>query len=123
MTFTATFTVPGEPVPKARARVTARGTFTPERTRAHTEAVQWAWNAAVKGHHDDGTARYRVDLLFICKSRVHADIDNIAKLVFDALNGLAWKDDWQVDEGLLLRRFSRSLQPCTIVTIRELGQP
>lgn len=49
---------------------------------------------------------------------VKPDVDNIAKLVLDALNGLAYADDKQVVGLMTIKkdRF-RDVEPCTEVTI------
>ena len=48
---------------------------------------------------------------------VKPDIDNCIKGVFDALNGIAWKDDNQVVEVRSLKLYS--ITPMIIVTIKE----
>ncbi|MDF2537449.1 MAG: Holliday junction resolvase [Herbinix sp.] len=47
------------------------------------------------------------------------DIDNIAKVILDALNGIAYKDDTQV-VTLEVRKFYKDT-PCVIVDIEEVG--
>jgi hypothetical protein len=46
-TFSISFTLPGAPVGKARARVTKNGTYTPRKTRRHGSAVRAAARAAI----------------------------------------------------------------------------
>ena len=94
------FEVLGEPVAKARARVTKRGTYTPKKTEIAERAVAWSFQAASGrsggSHLFSDDAEFGLDLIFHLKSRRRRDIDNLGKLVLDALNGVAWKDDSQV---------------------------
>lgn len=100
---------------KQRARTTrARGTYTPAETRRAMELVQTEWLAATSGTgmprplfaaHEPvavSVTTYR-PLPARRPARVAAepdtyrpDLDNVAKLVLDALDGLAWEDDAQV---------------------------
>jgi Holliday junction resolvase RusA-like endonuclease len=47
------------------------------------------------------------------------DVDNYAKLVLDALNGVTWRDDSQITDLLVRKRYSA--RPRTIVVIHSLG--
>ena len=94
------FTVPGEPVPKARPRVVRghgqkRG-YTPERTAVAETAVGWRFRQAVKGHGVDADSSFGVIAVFCRQTRIRCDVDNLLKTVLDGLNGVAWRDDWQV---------------------------
>lgn len=99
---------------KQRSRTTRNGTYTPEETRRAMDLVGAEWLAAVSGtglprpmfgaHEPVAVAitTYR-PLPKGRPARVEAeadtfrpDVDNVAKLVCDALNGLAWADDAQV---------------------------
>jgi len=90
------FEVPGEPVAKARPRLGIKGhTYTPEKTRQAEGRVQQ--------HCFVANPRLRpVEGLVCLKLRFHlgglgrADLDNLIKLISDALNGIAWGDDAQV---------------------------
>jgi Holliday junction resolvase RusA-like endonuclease len=44
------------------------------------------------------------------------DLDNIAKLYCDALNGIVWKDDSQIVNMQLTKRYGH--EPKTIITVR-----
>lgn len=50
---------------------------------------------------------------------VKPDIDNCIKGVFDALNGVAWKDDNLVVEVSSFKRYSH--KPMIVVTIKEVS--
>jgi Holliday junction resolvase RusA-like endonuclease len=109
------FTVPGEPVPQPRPRVSTRGGFArayvPAKhpVHAYREAVAAAALAAGAGVHGEPVSVV-IDLVWqrpkshMRKSGVkpdapvlpRADVDNAAKAVLDSLNGVAWEDDGQV---------------------------
>lgn len=96
-----TFTVPGEPIGKARPRVTKHGTYTPKATRQAEGRIQSAFLTvypaqAALANVDDVYA-WRLHLVLYRYERVQRDVDNLQKLVMDALNGLAYADDSQVE--------------------------
>lgn len=89
------FTVKGDPVVKQRPRVTRRGTFTPQATLDGEAAVQAAFLTAYP------TARplnawWSLSITLACETARRSDIDNMAKLVMDALNGHLYPDDYTV---------------------------
>jgi Holliday junction resolvase RusA-like endonuclease len=96
-------TIPGEPVPKSRARVRLIGhgenkkvtSYTPQHTvlaqQAVTNAVRAVYQEAPVGEHD-----FSVALHFSMASWQRRDVDNLAKLVLDAITGVVWVDDSQV---------------------------
>jgi Holliday junction resolvase RusA-like endonuclease len=88
-------TVPGNPVSKGRPRCGHRGVYTPEKTLLAEDVVRTLWWE--KYGSEPWTTPVRVFLTFLEGPGQRAqDIDNLAKLVLDALNGLAWEDDKQV---------------------------
>lgn len=103
-----TFTVPGPPVPKARARVTSRidadgkrdtRSFTPAKTKAYENHVAVIAGAA-RSHlrqwpHLDAKARFGLSVS-IFRSAERGDLDNFVKAISDACNGVLWVDDSQV---------------------------
>ena len=110
-----TFSVPGDPVPQPRPRITVRGShghaYTPSDhpIHAYRAAIAAAARAAGAGVHGD-PVRMVIDFVFarpkshmrktgIAKNAPQLprpDIDNLEKAVLDALNGVAWEDDTQV---------------------------
>lgn len=98
MKLVAAFTVAGNPVSKERPRVEGGRARTTEKTIAAEDRVRWAFLDQCKGVEINPRARYRVMMAFVSSDRRHRDIDNLAKLVLDALNGLAYVDDHLVDE-------------------------
>jgi Holliday junction resolvase RusA-like endonuclease len=101
----AKFSVRGNPVSKARARVGERGAWTPEAVTAHEDKTRWAFLEQCKGVEVDHRARYRVMIAYVATDRIHRDVDNLAKLTLDALNGHIYKDDSQIDELSVRRVF------------------
>ena len=102
-TLAASFTVHGEPVSKQRARVTGRGTYTPAKTREAEAEVRNRYFASLDLLASDADDRdedgsYAVHITFTNGNRRRRDLDNMTKLVLDALNGVAWVDDVQVVE-------------------------
>ena len=112
------FTVPGQPVGKARARTVVQGgkthSFTPAKTARYEAFVAGVYKSLYPGAKPlTSPVELCIDAFFeIPKSwpvekrkralagmifpTVKGDFDNIAKAVSDALNGLAWEDDKQV---------------------------
>jgi Holliday junction resolvase RusA-like endonuclease len=108
------FTVAGRPVPWARTRTNGRRRFTPAKQRDHAAAVAAAAEAyrraarlpvpvwTVAPLHVHVSFRYQVPKRGAAGAAVgdprpgRPDIDNLLKLVLDALNGVVWADDAQV---------------------------
>lgn len=111
------FTIPGKPRGKQRPRVTRNGSFTPKETRKYEAAVRKAFNTErwVSGTLFDSrdvtqaeaviTAYFPVPASWPKTKRASAfgtpytgkpDADNIAKIILDALNGVAYPDDAMV---------------------------
>ncbi len=109
------FSVPGDPVPQPRPRITVRGkhghAYVPgdHPIHAYRQAVALAARAAGAIVHGDPVSVV-IDFVF-ARPKSHMrknglaasaprlprpDIDNLEKAVLDSLNGVAWKDDTQV---------------------------
>lgn len=101
------FTVPGQPVPKARARVTKGGhAFTPAKTKAYSDLVGVLCRVA-SSHTGplDGPVALSVNFTLKAPAKMprdrslpttKLDIDNLIKAIMDGMNGIAWHDDAQV---------------------------
>ena len=87
--------IPGDPYTQARARVTKYGTYTPKNTRDHTDKVRQVFEAAEVADYDRA-ATFRLDTHFYLGTRRRADNTNLTKLVEDALNKVAYEDDWRI---------------------------
>jgi hypothetical protein len=94
----ASFTVPGDPVPKKRRVGMGRGAFTPAATVKAEKAVKAAFSAALPGWVAEPDRTYGVLVEFRTGSGSLVDIDNATKLVLDALNKVFWQDDIQVGD-------------------------
>lgn len=97
------FLVDGRPRPKERPRLGRRGrVYTPVRTLQYERAVLDAASWCVPRDWPLN-CQYSVEMVFTFKRGATPDIDNVAKAVFDGLNGVAWDDDRQVVQMSALR--------------------
>lgn len=123
------FIVYGEPQGKARPRFarTNKGvrTFTPQKTTEYEERVQLAYRQVYKDEPIQKPVKVYIQAHFSMpkswsrKKKVESllhrptkkpDVDNIAKAICDALNGVAYKDDSQIVE----LNVSKYYAPCDI---------
>jgi len=135
---TITFIVPGQPVAKARARVTKTGhAYTPKKTVDYERAVGMACKLAMA--RDGAEMLTGPVMLYVCammeiprsysikrraamQGRPHVfrpDSGNILKAVEDSLNGIAYKDDSQIAETRIRKVYG--LDPCISVRVEELS--
>jgi len=121
------FTVYGKPVAKGRARVTIRGGFarayTPDKTVRYEKLIAHEARLAMLGKAlFEGPVSMMLSI-YLCiprawnkKKRLSAingdiypitkpDSDNICKGVSDALNGIIYKDDSQIVDHLISKRY------------------
>lgn len=122
----AYFTVDGEPASKARARWdTARGgkPYTPKSTKEAENKIGWLFRKAVGPFKPSATDSFGVFAVFHCGTRQRRDVDNMIKLIMDALNGIAWVDDMQVSE--VAGRVSRGVPDARteVLIYRTLSSP
>ena len=116
-----TFTIPGDPIGKERPRVANGHAYTPAKTKAYEDKVRWCFKQA-HGRPISGpvfiaiTAHYPIPKKATKADRAameagarlpmrKPDVDNIAKICMDALNGVAYKDDAQVVGLVVLKRY------------------
>lgn len=141
------FTVEGVPVGKGRPRACRVGNgirmYSPAATERYESLVRDAFNAAISKRHpglesmlDPIASAIQLTVLAyfpIPKSRskkFHAaaelenvpvttrpDFDNVGKIVSDALNGVAWRDDALVSYCIIVKRYS--LRPRVEIRIAE----
>lgn len=133
------FVVPGVPVGKGRPKFARRGNFvtayTPEKTASYENLVKIYAAEAMRGRRlldkpvvVNLIATFDVPTSWSKKKRIEAltgnlypagryDIDNIAKGVFDACNGILWVDDKQVVECHLYKRYGE--KPFASITVEE----
>jgi Holliday junction resolvase RusA-like endonuclease len=120
------FTVPGAPVPCARARVFKDSrtgktrSANPARTTAYKRAARThcALAANLARWKPDAGGEYEVVLVVYRAKRV-GDLDNYYKGVIDAMKGIAWVDDRQVVEAHVTLRVDR-VNPRVVVSVAKL---
>ena len=142
---TITFVVHGEPRGKARPRFDSRHrrTFTPKGTKEYEKQIRKVYLHAYAGGDDlispdplEGplrmviTAGFRIPktaskirkdgmihgLIFPTKK---PDADNIAKIIADALNGIAYKDDAQIVILYVAKHYTQG-EPYVHIQLEEL---
>lgn len=124
------FIVPGPPVPWARARRMGNRYFVDGETERQKNAVSFAAKkagAVVIEGPVHVTLEFRMPLVKGAKGfgahTKRPDIDNLCKLVLDALNGTAWRDDGVVMSLSASKVYAPDgEEPRTRVEIRPLGQ-
>jgi crossover junction endodeoxyribonuclease RusA len=87
------FVIRGRPVPLQRSRTSTGRHYLPRRSRDYRVLVQAEWMAA--GRPALGATPFTLSARFY-GANPRADLDNLAKAILDALNGLAYADDSQL---------------------------
>ncbi len=114
------FIIPGKPQGKARPRVTRNGTYTPQRTKDYQNRIKQAYNgeylpekpliATIVCYYsiakNTSKAKHRLMLEGKLFPLVRPDIDNVAKVILDALNGVAYKDDNLIVQLQIKKKYS-----------------
>ena len=112
------FVVKGKPIGKQRPKFARRGnfvtTYTPQKTKDYENTIKNTFLSQIDEKYDkdySGAVKIKIWAFFEpCKSYSKKkynelletphlkkpDGDNIIKIVCDALNGIAWKDDSQI---------------------------
>lgn len=132
VTNTRNFRVNMKPAGKARPRVTRLGTFNTEKTRTDEKHIQLVYSSLYGRLKPFEGAVHLVIFAYdsLPKSKpksieeepyiVKPDADNIAKLVCDALNGIAYKDDAQIVQLQVVKKNrSRLITPSLDVYVSE----
>lgn len=121
------FFVPGKPQGKGRPRAVARGKFvrmyTPEKTASYESTVALAASEAmgdrppmegplavvmrialpVPASWSNRKKAHAIDCIVLPITK--PDADNVIKAVFDAINGVVWRDDTQVVDLRMIKRY------------------
>ena len=97
-----TLCLPGDPVPKGRPRVYNGHGVTDRRTRNAENRVYSEFRRKY-GDVEPIKGDVRIRLEFWMASWHPRDFDNLAKLVTDALNGVAYADDVQIIDARILK--------------------
>lgn len=134
------FTVPGKIVGKGRPRFTFKGGFakvyTPKKTKDFEDKIALCYRKN-SNHKSDKALRLKIfayreipksttkklkqwllEKVFLCT--VKPDIDNIIKVVLDALNNVAYNDDIQVCQLVIMREYAKN--ECLKVCVEEIGE-
>lgn len=141
-----TFTIPGPPQGKARARTFYNSrlgrmqSITPDKTVLYENLIKACWMEQTEGKRfPDGASLTATIIAYFeipkstpkCKKSYmqkgkllpikKPDIDNIIKTILDALNGVAYHDDTQVTQVVAMKFYvgRDNLQPEVCVTIGE----
>ena len=134
-----TFSIPGTPVAKGRPRFARVGrgrgmrVYTLEKTENYEHTVAWIAKRAMLGHKPLDGPLVLVIMVFapVPKSFSRAkreaalqvkilpvsrpDWNNYGKLISDACNGIVWKDDAQVVDARVVKRYG--ITPCCVVSV------
>lgn len=86
--------IPGTAIPKGRPRAGRGRVYTPGRTRDWEEYVGWLFVSQFGRPLLEGAITVDITI----GGRPRGDVDNLAKSILDALNGIAYRDDSQVLE-------------------------
>lgn len=126
------FTIPGQPTGKARPRVTKWGTHNTVKTVLYENLVKTLCpRQKIEGYiFADIVAYYQVPkgaskvkqakmMDGTIRPTTKPDIDNICKIIFDALNGIAYDDDSQI---VLLTAEKKYGEPRVEVTLEEVTE-
>ena len=114
------FTLHGEPVPWARAGRFGKVTFTPTKVREAEKRVGLACSVAMRDRKPT-KAPVSIVMGFYRSTKRRVDIDNLAKMVLDGLNGIAWVDDAQVWHMTITKMLGCKV-PRTTVSISEMQE-
>lgn len=101
---TIEFVIDGEPVGQSRPRMNRKGwLYKADKDKKYEQAVEDAYNNVTDHYMFDGAVYLRIDAYFKIPKKTKLrlptkkpDIDNIAKIIMDGLNKVAWNDDTQV---------------------------
>ncbi|WP_252227100.1 RusA family crossover junction endodeoxyribonuclease [Caldicoprobacter algeriensis] len=132
-----TLIIPGKPLGKQRPRVLKNGiTYTPAQTVNYETYIKQLFATEYKRHEPfRGPVKMQITAYFPIPQSVSEakktlmargnirptkkpDVDNIIKIICDALNGLAYQDDKQIVECTVEKYYSTT--PQVQVTIEEV---
>ena len=112
------FTLQGEPKSKGRPRFSKHGhAYTPKATREAEIAVQLAWELS-GGQKLNGPLV--LECWFYVGTKRKKDLDNMTKLVQDALNRRAYEDDDQIVQLVAWKIYTTPEKARTVVKIRQM---
>lgn len=127
------FIVEGKPTGKGRPRLSRWGTYTPEKTVNYENLVKFSYLQVSNDKLADcpvkieiwayfeppkGTSKKKYNELLGQPYTKKPDGDNIAKIICDALNGLAYSDDNQISELIVHKLYADIAK--TIIEITKM---
>ena len=132
------FVINEKPIGKARPRFDSRTgrVYTPTATRSFEEKVKWSFTSKYNIATEPSTKPFKAKIIAIFKpaeslsKKKHEeliyklnyakkpDVDNIAKIILDSLNGFVYKDDSQVTELLIKKDYGQ--ENLIIVELEEI---
>ena len=137
-----TFTIPGEPQGKARPRVVKNKytgktkAYTPDKTATYEDLVRLKYKSTAKGVRF-GNQPLEISIIanfaipksknkktkaLMLENKIQPtkkpDTDNIAKIICDALNKIAYKDDSQIVKLNVIKRYAEA--PSVEVSVKPI---
>ena len=110
-----TFTVYAKPVPKARARFSRSGVYTPQQTVDFENLIAYSAKNAMRGNELILESVTLVVNFFFKKAIKNPDshikkpdLSNLIKSVEDAMNGIVYKDDSQIKNIVASKQYGES---------------
>lgn len=106
--------------------------YTPKSTANYENLIKITYQEKAKVYFEDHPLKVRISAYFACPELLkkyqeyelkcvnHKDLDNIAKTILDALNGIAYKDDKQVCELNITKDYSTKGYDYVKVQIEQL---
>ena len=126
-----TFEIKEKAIGKQRPRYSSKThrMYTPTKTSTFEEKVKWSFKSKYNIETELSTKPFKAKIIAIFEKKREElitkvdyikkpDADNIAKIILDALNGLAYKDDSQV--SLLLVQKDYGTENKIIVELEEI---
>lgn len=129
------FVIKGEPRGKGRPRFTKNGhVYTPAETINYETVVGLSYRNSAKGYKFTSPVKVTIKAYHkppkkskkVVESMLNGhilptkkpDADNIAKIILDGLNHIAWDDDTQVVEMMVTKQYSA--EPMVAVIVEEI---
>jgi len=132
------FEINEKPIGKERPRVNTKTgkVYTPTKTSSFEDKVKWAFRSKYNIDMEPSTEPFKAliiaefeppkslskkkkeNLILDGDYTKKPDVDNIAKIILDSLNGLAYKDDSQVINLEVIKRYSD--ENMVIVRLEEM---
>jgi crossover junction endodeoxyribonuclease RusA len=109
--------IPGSPLPKQRPRFAGKRVYSPSKAEERRVRNHVTFQLPLHYKPLKGTVRVTAD--FYRKDKRRVDLDNLVKLVADALNGLVFDDDSQIRHWVANMHVDKE-NPRTVLTIEEV---